>query len=64
MHYPVPVHLQPAFRELGYAPGDFPVAERAAAEILTLPLFPQITEKQQAQVADTLAKALRNQGAV
>ncbi|MGA4540318.1 DegT/DnrJ/EryC1/StrS family aminotransferase [Uniformispora flossi] len=64
VHYPVPVHLQPAFRELGYAPGDFPVAERAAAEILTLPLFPQITEEQQAQVADTLAKALRNQGAV
>jgi dTDP-4-amino-4,6-dideoxygalactose transaminase len=64
VHYPVPVHLQPAFRELGYAPGDFPVAERAAGEILTLPLFPQITEEQQARVAEALVKALRNQGAV
>ncbi|HSA51949.1 MAG TPA: DegT/DnrJ/EryC1/StrS family aminotransferase [Yinghuangia sp.] len=60
VHYPVPVHLQPAFRELGYARGDFPVAERAAQEILTLPLFPQITEEQQARVADALAKALAN----
>lgn len=58
IHYPVPVHLQPAFRELGHAPGDFPVAERAAREILTLPLFPQITEEQQVRVAEALAKAL------
>ncbi|UGQ14499.1 DegT/DnrJ/EryC1/StrS family aminotransferase [Yinghuangia sp. ASG 101] len=60
VHYPVPVHLQPAFGELGYARGDFPVAERAAGEILTLPLFPQITEDQQARVAEALAKALAN----
>ncbi|GAA2270869.1 MULTISPECIES: DegT/DnrJ/EryC1/StrS family aminotransferase [Kitasatospora] len=58
IHYPVPVHLQPAFRELGYAEGSFPVAERAAGEILTLPLFPQITAVQQEQVAETLVKAL------
>ncbi|MCF2529992.1 DegT/DnrJ/EryC1/StrS family aminotransferase [Yinghuangia soli] len=60
VHYPVPVHLQPAFLELGHAPGDFPVAERAASEILTLPLFPQITEEQQVRVAEALAKALRS----
>ncbi|MDI2126742.1 DegT/DnrJ/EryC1/StrS family aminotransferase [Yinghuangia seranimata] len=63
VHYPVPVHLQPAFRALGHAPGDFPVAERAAAEILTLPLYPQITEEQQVRVVEALAKALRNQDA-
>lgn len=60
VHYPVPVHLQPAFRELGYAAGDFPVAERAAGEIVTLPLFPQITEGQQARVVEVLGKALAN----
>jgi len=58
VHYPVPVHLQPAFRELGYGRGDFPVAERAAGEILTLPLFPQITVAQQERVVEALAKAL------
>jgi dTDP-4-amino-4,6-dideoxygalactose transaminase len=58
VHYPVPVHLQPAFRELGYAKGDFPVTERAAEEILTLPLFPQLTAAQQERVARTLTEAL------
>ncbi|NUU20878.1 MAG: DegT/DnrJ/EryC1/StrS family aminotransferase [Streptomycetaceae bacterium] len=58
VHYPVPVHLQPAFRELGYREGDFPNAERAADEILTLPLHPRITEDQQVRVAETLAKAV------
>ncbi|MER8182950.1 DegT/DnrJ/EryC1/StrS family aminotransferase [Kitasatospora sp. NPDC094015] len=58
VHYPVPVHLQPAFRELGHAEGAFPVAERAAAEILTIPLYPQITEDAQQRVAETLAKSL------
>ncbi|MFF4651250.1 DegT/DnrJ/EryC1/StrS family aminotransferase [Streptomyces sp. NPDC001380] len=58
VHYPVPVHLQPAFRWLGHGEGSFPVAERAARELLTLPLFPQITEAQQVRVAETLAGAL------
>ncbi|TDD82363.1 DegT/DnrJ/EryC1/StrS family aminotransferase [Actinomadura rubrisoli] len=58
IHYPVPVHLQPAYRHLGHGPGDFPVAESAAAEILSLPMFPQITEEQQRTVADALRKIL------
>jgi dTDP-4-amino-4,6-dideoxygalactose transaminase len=45
-HYPEPVHLAPAYRQLGYAPGDFPVAEALAREGLSLPLFPGITERQ------------------
>jgi dTDP-4-amino-4,6-dideoxygalactose transaminase len=45
-HYPEPVHLAPAYRNLGYAPGDFPVAEALAREGLSLPLFPGITERQ------------------
>ncbi len=59
IHYPVPLHLQPAYAHLGYRPGDFPVAERLAAEILSLPMFPEITEEQQDHVASTLAAALR-----
>ncbi|MGW1991034.1 DegT/DnrJ/EryC1/StrS family aminotransferase [Embleya sp. NPDC001921] len=58
VHYPVPVHLQPAFAELGYARGDFPVAERAAEQILTLPLYPQLTVARQERVVEVLAGAL------
>jgi dTDP-4-amino-4,6-dideoxygalactose transaminase len=59
IHYPVPVHLQPAFRRYGYGPGDFPVTEAAADRILSLPLYPQITPAQQQAVADGLRRALR-----
>ena len=58
IHYPVPVHLQPAFRHLGYGPGDFPVAEAAAGQLLSLPLYPQITREQQARVASAVGRAL------
>jgi dTDP-4-amino-4,6-dideoxygalactose transaminase len=58
IHYPIPVHLQGATAGLGYRRGDFPVAERAAEEILSLPLFPGISEGQQVRVAEALAKAL------
>ena len=59
IHYPVPVHLQPAFRHLGYGPGDFPVAEAAARQLLSLPLYPQITREQQVRVANAVRRALR-----
>ncbi|WMX49085.1 DegT/DnrJ/EryC1/StrS family aminotransferase [Streptomyces roseicoloratus] len=58
VHYPTPVHLTPAYRHLGYERGDFPHAERAADEILSLPLFPQITHDQQRRVVDALVNAL------
>jgi dTDP-4-amino-4,6-dideoxygalactose transaminase len=58
IHYPFPVHLTPAFAHLGYGRGAFPHAERAADEILSLPLYPQITADQQQRVVDTLAAAL------
>jgi dTDP-4-amino-4,6-dideoxygalactose transaminase len=59
IHYPVPVHRTGAFAGLGYGPGSFPNAERIAAELLSLPIYPQITAAQQEAVADALASALR-----
>ena len=62
VHYPTPVHLTPAMAHLGYGPGRFPVAERAAQQILSLPLFPGITPTQQERVADVLRRGLERQG--
>ncbi|MEW5847164.1 MAG: DegT/DnrJ/EryC1/StrS family aminotransferase [Myxococcota bacterium] len=58
IHYPVPIHLQGAFKTLGHKRGDFPVAERAADEILSLPMYAEITADQQARVVDELRKAV------
>ncbi len=52
IHYPIPVHLQAAYADLGHRPGDFPHAEHAAAEVLSLPLFPELTGAQRDQVAE------------
>ncbi|MEE3328967.1 MAG: DegT/DnrJ/EryC1/StrS family aminotransferase [Myxococcota bacterium] len=62
VHYPKPIHMQGAFRELGHAPGDFPHTERAALEMISLPLFPGISEAQQDFVADALKEALDSIG--
>jgi dTDP-4-amino-4,6-dideoxygalactose transaminase len=58
LHYPVPVHLQEAYHDLGHAPGDFPIAERIAAEGFSLPLFPEMTAVQQDRVVDAIRRAL------
>jgi len=52
LHYPTPLHLQPAFEDLGYKEGDFPVAEKAAKQILSLPMFPELTEEEIARICD------------
>jgi dTDP-4-amino-4,6-dideoxygalactose transaminase len=59
IHYPLPVHLLPAFADLGLPAGAFPVAERLAGEILSLPMFPGITSAQQERVADVVNTTLR-----
>lgn len=58
IHYPVPVHLHPAFADLGHGEGDFPVSEAAAKRIMSIPMFPGITADQQERVAHALADAL------
>ena len=54
IHYPIPLHLQKAYGGLGHRVGDFPIAEKISAEILSLPMFPQLTVAQQARVVEML----------
>jgi dTDP-4-amino-4,6-dideoxygalactose transaminase len=62
LHYPLPIHLQGAFKYLGHQRGDFPVAEAAAEEVLSLPLFPEINLEQQIYVAGELKRSLSKVG--
>ena len=58
VYYPIPLHLQPVYADLDYPPGSFPVAEQLAQEVLSLPMFPELTEEQQAQVVYALKEIL------
>ena len=57
LHYPIPVHLQRAYADLGYRRGDFPIAERAAGEVLSLPIYPELSPAQIEAVVDAVANA-------
>ncbi len=54
IHYPIPIHLQEAYKELGHKRGDFPVSEQVASEILSLPMFPHINKEQICYVCDSI----------
>ena len=56
IHYPIPLHLQKAYTRLGYRPGDLPVSENAAQRILSLPMFPGISEADQVRVVEALVQ--------
>jgi dTDP-4-amino-4,6-dideoxygalactose transaminase len=56
IHYPIPLHLQNAYRDLGYRKGDFPVSEKLASEILSLPMYPTLAPEQQQRVADAIGQ--------
>lgn len=58
IHYPVPLHLQKAYESLGYKQGDFPITERIAAEIVSLPMFPQLGAEQQIRVVEEVSRYL------
>jgi dTDP-4-amino-4,6-dideoxygalactose transaminase len=58
VHYPTPLHLQRAYATLGYKEGDFPVAEKAAAQILSLPMYPQLQHQQQKEIVQEVIDAL------
>jgi dTDP-4-amino-4,6-dideoxygalactose transaminase len=54
IHYPIPLHVQPVYENLGYKAGDFPNAEKAASEILSLPMYPELTNEQAQQIVDAI----------
>ena len=59
IHYPIPIHQLPAYEDLGYKVGQFPHSERAAAETLSLPMFPEITGEQRVRVAEAVKAVVR-----
>ncbi|KHG43046.1 MULTISPECIES: DegT/DnrJ/EryC1/StrS aminotransferase family protein [Aphanizomenon] len=58
IYYPLPLHLQPVYKNLGYQPGQLPEAEQASQEVLSLPMFPELEQEQQDKVIDTLKNCL------
>ena len=59
VHYPMPLHLQKVYANLGYKPGDFPVAEKASREVLSLPMFPELTDAQIRRVVEVVKEFFR-----
>jgi dTDP-4-amino-4,6-dideoxygalactose transaminase len=63
IHYPIPLHLQKAYSSLGYGPGDFPVCEKVADQIVSLPMFPQMTAEQQHRVVEEVVRFVQSRKA-
>ena len=64
IHYPIPLHLQNAYRWMNYQAGDFPVTEKASAEIVSLPMFPQLTREQQERVVEGILQFTQSSSAL
>ena len=59
IYYPIPIHLQPAYKEYGYKPGILPITEKLCSQVLSLPIFPEITNAQQQDVVNAITAALQ-----
>jgi len=64
LHYPIPVHLQPAYRHLGYEVGDFPETERACKEVLSLPMYPELADEAVLSIVESVQQFCRKSRAV
>ncbi len=64
IHYPIPIHLQNAFAYLGHKTGDFPVTEKAVGEILSLPMFAELTDEEIVRIADTIKEFYAGRGEI
>ena len=62
LHYPLPLHLQKAYSDLGYNKGDFPITENIAGRLLSLPMFPELTRKQIRYVCDMIKEYIHHRG--
>jgi dTDP-4-amino-4,6-dideoxygalactose transaminase len=60
IHYPIPLHLQPAYRHLGYKEGDFPITEECARQVLSLPMYPELTRAQMEKVVQAIKEFLES----
>jgi len=58
VHYPIPLHLQPAYQYLGYEKGDFPATEKVAGTVLSLPMYPELADAQIEYVVEALTAAI------
>jgi dTDP-4-amino-4,6-dideoxygalactose transaminase len=61
IYYPLPLHLQPAFKYLGYKKGDFSESEKAAQEVLSLPIYPELSQKEQDFIIRKIKEFYENQ---
>ena len=64
LHYPIPVHLQPAFQYLGHKKGDFPETERACEEVLSLPMYPELSDEAVMSIVDSVLQFCHKSQAV
>ena len=61
IYYPIPIHLQPAYKDLGYKEGSLPVTEKVCSQVISLPIFPELKSSQQSYVIDKIKEIFRKQ---